>query len=257
MLLPKPLSPAVLAAVLLVAAPGLAAGQTLTNKIFAARAEKEFHRAQIQLQSDAKNPTNAWQFARACFDFADFSTNEIRRAGLARLGIAASRQFLAREPRSAPGHYYLAMDFGRLAEALAPSLAAYKLVKEIEREFKTARELDEHFDFAGPPRNLGLLYRDAPGWPVSLGSKRKAREFLERAAALAPDYPENQLNLAESQLKWRLPDDAGKTLRKLDALWPSARTNLVGEVWEQSWADWTARRTAAKAEFSKVFKRAP
>ncbi len=257
MLLPKPLFQTFLAAFLLAATAVAATGQTLTNKIFAARAEKEFHRAQIQLQSAAKNPTNAWQFARACFDFADFSTNDTRRANIARLGIAASRQFLAREPRSAPGHYYLAMDFGRLAEALAPSLAAYKLVKEIEREFKTARELDEHFDFAGPPRNLGLLYRDAPGWPISIGSKRKAREFLERAAALAPDYPENQLNLAESQLKWRLRDEAEKTLRKLDALWPSAQTNFTGEVWEQSWSDWTARRTAVKAEFSKVFKRAP
>ena len=246
---------AFLAAFLLAATA--ASGQVASNKIFAARAEKEFHRAQIQFQSDAKNSTNAWQFARACFDFADFSTNDTRRAGLARLGIAASRQLLAREPKSAPGHYYLAMDFGQLAQAEAPSLAAYKLVKEIEREFKAARELDEHFDFAGPPRNLGLLYRDAPGWPISIGSKRKAREFLERAAALAPDYPENQLNLAESQLKWRLLDDAGKTLRKLDALWPSAQTNFTGEAWEQSWADWTARRKAAKAEFAKNFKRAP
>jgi tetratricopeptide (TPR) repeat protein len=255
MLSPKPLFPAILALFWLVAAAGMASGQTTTNKIFAARAEKEFHRAQIQLQSGAKNSTNAWQFARACFDLAGFSTNETQRADISRLGIAASRELLAREPKSAPAHYYLAMDYGQLAEAEAPSLAAYKLVKEIEREFKIAVDLDEQFDFAGPARNLGLLYRDAPGWPLSIGSKNKAREFLKRAAALAPEYPENQLNLAESQVKWRLSDEAEKTLRKLDALWPSAKTNFTGEIWEQSWADWTTRRQAAKAEFKKVFKR--
>jgi hypothetical protein len=48
-----------------------------------------------------------------------------------------------------------------------------------------------------------------------------------------------------------------KNLRKLDALWPAAQTNLAGAVWEPSWADWTARRAAAKAEFSKVFPNAP
>ena len=126
------------------------------------------------------------------------------------------------------------MNFGQLAEAEAPSIAAYKLVKEIEREFKTAAELDEKLDYAGPPRCLGLLYRDAPGWPISIGSKRKAREFLDRAAALAPEFPENQLNLAESQVRWHQPAEAAKALKKLDALWPSAQTNLVGEVWAKA-----------------------
>ena len=153
--------------------------QTTTNKIFAARAEKEFRRTQKLFASDANNPTNGWQFARACFDFADFSTNKTQRADIARQGIAAAQSGLAREPQSAPAHYYLAMDYGQLAEAEEPSITAYKLIREIEREFKIAAGLDGHFDFAGPSRNLGLLYRDAPGWPVSIGSKRKAREFLE------------------------------------------------------------------------------
>jgi tetratricopeptide (TPR) repeat protein len=149
------------------------------------------------------------------------------------------------------------MDFGQLAEAEAPSIAAYKLVKEIEREFKTAADLDETYDFAGPPRCLGLLYRDAPSWPISIGSKRKAREWLDRAAALAPDFPENQLNLAESHVRWHQAAEAEKALKKLEAIWPAARTNLTGEVWEPSWDDWTSRRTAVKAEFEKAFKRAP
>jgi hypothetical protein len=232
-------------------------GQVTTNKIFAARAAAEFQRTQKIFQADANNPTSAWLFARACFDFADFSTNESRRAEVAKLGIAACQQSLVREPKSAPLHYYLAMNYGQLAQAEAPSLAAYKLVKEIEREFKAAADLDEHFDFAGPVRCLGLLYRDAPGWPISIGSKHKAREFLEHAAALAPDFPENQIDLAESFLKWHQRDEAEKSLRKLAVVWPVAQTNLIGAAWEQNWSDWQVRRAEVKAEFQKTFKRVP
>ena len=123
----------------------------------------------------------AWQFARACFDFADFATNVTERAAIASQGIAACQELLARKTNSAPGHYYLAMNYGQLARAEAPSLAAYRLVKQMEREFKAAADFDKSFDYAGPERNLGLLYRDAPGWPFSIGSRRKARDFLERA----------------------------------------------------------------------------
>ncbi len=233
------------------------AGRATDNNTFIEQAEKEFQRAQKSFQTDPQNSTNSWRFASACFDRADLATNDARRAESARLGIAACQQLLAREPKSAPGHYYLAMNFGQLAEAEAPSIAAYKLVHEVEHEFKAAAAVDEHFDFAGPPRCLGLLYRDAPGWPISIGSKRKAKDFLEQAARLAPDYPENQLNLAESYLNWRQREEAEKALAKLDALWPAAQTNLGGELWGKSWHDWSVRRAAAKTEFQKVFKHAP
>lgn len=230
---------------------GVAGAEDLKQS-YAARAEKELLRAQAQFLAATNNATNAWNFARACFDVCELATNATQRAELARLGIAACRQVLVREPKSAPAHYYLAMNCGQLADAEAPSLAAYKLVHEIEREFKTAAELDEHFDHAGPVRNLGELYFQAPGWPLSVGSKRKAREWLERAATLAPDYPENLLNLAEAQLRWRLTDDAEKTLKKLDVLWPAAQTNLAGAAWEQSWGEWRSRRSAARSESDRL-----
>ena len=228
--------------------PGLANPET--NNIFAARAEAAFQRAQIQLQSNTNNPAAAWQFARACYDFADFATNDTERATLAVRGIAASRQLLGRQPKSAPGHYYLGMDLGQLART--EILGALKIVKEMEREFKRADDLDEHFDYAGPARCLGLLYRDAPGWPTSIGSRRKAREWLERAAKLAPEYPENHLNLIESRLNWNDRTGAESELKALDALWPKAQTNFVGEAWEPSWADWTARKGVAEQALAQT-----
>ncbi len=122
----------------------------------------------------------------------------------------------------------------------------------MEREFKTAADLDKSFDYAGPERGLGLLYRDAPGWPVSIGSRRKAREYLEQAAKLAPDYPENHLNLVESFLQWHETDNAKRELAALDSLWPSAKTNFTGETWEQNWDDWSTRRAVARKKLEEL-----
>jgi hypothetical protein len=242
------------AAFLLAAFAALA--QPAAHPPFAARAARAFAAAQGDFAARPGAADLACRLGRASYDWAEFATNAEQRAAVAQTGIAACRQVLARDPNCAPAHYYLAMDVGELAEAEAPSLAAYKLIREIEHEFKEAADLDERLDFAGPPRCLGLLYRDAPGWPVSIGSKHKAREFLERAAALAPDYPENQLNLVESHVRWHEAAEAETAWQRLAALWPAARTNLAGEGWEPSWADWTTRRAAVNTDFQKAFKRA-
>ena len=241
---------------LLFFAAAAAFGQSAEKK-FLARSENELAQAQKIFQADKNNSTNAWLFARVCFDVAEQATNATQRAANARLGIAASQHLLARDPKSAPGHYGLALNDGELADAEAPSLAAYKLVHEIESEFKTAAALDEKFDYAGPARCLGLLYRDAPGWPLSIGNKHKAREWLDRAVTLAPDYPENYLTLATAHLRWHEPDEAGRVLKKLAVIWPAAQTNFTGVAWERSWHDWTKQRAAAKADFQKQSKHAP
>jgi hypothetical protein len=211
---------------------------------FAARAEAEFSRARSHFQSDTNNATAAWEFARAGFNFDEYISHTAEHAAVARLAIAASRQAIALEPDSAPAHYYLALNLGQLART--ETLEALTLVREMEHEFKTAARLDGHFDYAGPERYLGILYRNAPGWPVSIGSRPDARAWLEHANQLAAGYPENHLNLIESHLQWHERDDARRELAALDALWPSARTNLVGPAWEASWTEWSARREAAR-----------
>jgi hypothetical protein len=234
-----------IAAILVLAGGILLAGEEQT-KISTAFAKKEFKRAQIQFQSDKNNPTNAWQFARAVFDFAEFATNDIQRAALANQGIAACRPLVAREPKLAAGHYYLAMNLGQLART--EYLGALALVKEMEPEFQKAGKLDSLLDHAGPERNLGLLYRDAPGWPVSVGNPSKSESLLKQSVKLVPDFPENYLHLIESYLKWNEPYDAKNELRALDAIWPTARINLIGDKWAQSWDNWSTRRDAARKQ---------
>ncbi|MHB9006312.1 MAG: hypothetical protein ACYDC1_05225 [Limisphaerales bacterium] len=196
----------------------------------------------------AESPTNnplAWQFARACFDWAEFATNDNQRASIATEGIQVSRAIVEREPDLAPARYYLAMNLGQLARTR--TLGALSLVSEMEALFHSVRVADERFDEAGPDRCLGLLYRDAPGWPLSVGSRSKARRHLRRAVELAPEFPENRLNLIEGLLQWNDLKEARREAESTAALLPGARQRLSGDAWQSSWIDWDRRWKAMTA----------
>jgi len=204
----------------------------------AIRARRIYWETDARYKRESKNAEAAWQFGRACFDAAEFSTNSTERAKIAEQGIAACKQALAQKNDLAAAHYYLVMNLGELAQTRG--LSALKLVDQMEKEFELARTLDESLDYAGPDRNLGLLYRDAPSW-ISVGSKSKARKHLIRAVELAPNYPENHLNLSEGYVKWSDHNGVRRELKALEELWPMARTNLVGAAWSSSWIDWEQR----------------
>jgi tetratricopeptide (TPR) repeat protein len=210
---------------------------------FASQAEREYNVAKTRFNTDTNDPEARWQFARACFDWADYATNDARRAAIAEEGIAASRNSLKNSTNSVPGHYYLALNLGQLART--KSLGALKIVGQMEDEFKTVLGLDPNYDFAGADRGLGLLYLHTPGWPVSLGSKTKARLHLQKALRLSPDFPENHLNLIEANLKWGDKKAAAAGLKALADIWPDVRRKLAGEAWIPDWADWEKRREAA------------
>jgi tetratricopeptide (TPR) repeat protein len=204
-----------------------------------AQAQEVYLGAQRLFEAEPTNNLVAWQFARAAFSRGEFATNDTERAALAVQGIAACRKTLQRDPKCAPAHYYLGLNLGQLARTKL--LGALPLVSEMEGGFKTARQLDELFDHAGPDRFLGQLYFQAPGWPASVGSQSKARKHLTRAVELAPDYPENRLNLAEASLKWRDKKLVQRELEALENLWPAAKTNFAGADWAAFWADWQPR----------------
>ena len=121
-------------------------------------------------------------------------------------------------------------------------MGALKLVSEMETEFKIVLTLDPNLDYAGADRGLGLLYLESPGWPLSIGSKSKARQHLLKAEKLSPNSPENLLNLIEAHLGWGDKNAAIRELKQLDDLWPAARKEFTGEKWESTWADWETRR---------------
>lgn len=200
--------------------------------------QRQYAEARAHYARQPDHPEAGWHFARAAFELAEYATNNTERAELAELGIAAARQVVARNSNSVPGLYYLGLNLGQLARTRG--IGALKLVDQMEALFKRARELDARFNYAGPERTLGLLYRDAP--PIaSVGSRSKARHHLQRAAELAPGYPDNRLNLIESYLKWGDRNGAVRELKALDAMLPEARKEFSGPAWEASWKEWNQR----------------
>ena len=226
---------------------GAPAGPTDASSV----AQQRFREAEARYARQSTNTEAAWQFARACFDLAEFATNTMARADIAEKGIAACRQALSWKPKFAAVHYYLGMNLAQLART--KGLGALKIVDEMEHEFSIARELDANLDYGGPDRNLGLLYRDTPS-VISIGNHSKAKQHLHRAVELAPDYPENRLNLIEADLKWNDRNGARREMKALEERWPAAHTTFSGQVWAATWSDWEQRFKAVKKKIEEPAK---
>jgi len=212
-------------------------------RVTAGDASNRVYRAYVEFSNrftrEATNSQVAWQFARACFDRADFATNDAQRAAIAEQGIAASRRAILLAPDSAAAHFYLGVNLGQLARTKL--FSALALLNEMEAAWKRSIDLDAMFNHAAAHRSLGLLYLEAPGWPLSLGSRTKARRHLQKAVELVPDYPENRLSLFEARLRWGEAKAVQSQFVAMETTLQSARTNFIGEAWAGDWEDWQTR----------------
>lgn len=215
----------------------------------AERARKAYVEARKVHFADKGNLDNAWRFGRACFEWAEFSTTKKQRASLAEEGIAASRRVVGGSPRLAAGHYYLALNLGQLART--QKLGALPLVAELKEALVKARSLDAKLDNAGPDRCLGMLFRDAPGWPISVGSKKKSRVHLINAVTVKQTYPGNHLELLAAAIEWDDEELLKARLPETAKIMQRAREEYSGVEWEGKWAKWenrwrSIRKTAAE-----------
>lgn len=220
--------------------------QPFRDESSVARVERTCQEARERFNKSTNDPAVAWQFGRACFDVADLARDDAPREKASEQGIAACHRALRLEPKSAPGHYYLALNLGQLART--KTLGALKLVGEMEAELKAAIELDPSFDYAGPHRSLGLLYLDAPGRPVSIGSRSKAEHHLQKAVELNPEYPGNQIALLEVYLKWDEKKTVQGKLKSVEEVLQAARKKFTGETWRSSWVEWDVRWEKIRAK---------
>ena len=204
-----------------------------------ARAEQSYLQARIRYEQDRSDPQVMWQLGQACFELADVVPSNARRGKLANEGISVCKGALERDPKLAAAQYYLALNTGQLART--KSIGALRLVSQMESGLKQTIRLDPQIDFGGPHRSIGLLYRDAPGWPASIGSRGKARQHLEKAVELSKDFPENWLALLESYAKWGDKRALQSNIKKVDELLAAARQKYNGNTWAVQWQDWERR----------------
>lgn len=211
--------------------------------------ESVFNEHKRRFNADPKDYDSAWQFAKAAFVSAELARKETERAKKAEEGIAAARMAVQISKKGAAGHLYLALNLGQLARTKL--FGALKIVREMERELEESIFLEEALDYAGAHRSLGMLYRDAPGWPISIGNRAKALTHLERAVELQPIYPDNRLSLAEAYMEWNDHERLRDEVRRIESLVPEARRQFAGEQWASAWIDWNARLEALKKRASR------
>jgi uncharacterized protein HemY len=92
---------------------------------------------------------------------------------------------VAQHPEAAEPLILKAIILSTYAEAKG-SLDALALVESARDAALAAAKLDARVEDAGAYTVLGVLYYKVPGWPIGFGNDRKAKDYLERALALAP-----------------------------------------------------------------------
>lgn len=109
-------------------------------------------------------------------------------------------------------HYWQAVLMGRIGEERG-ILQSLFMVDDIMRAVQRTLELDpEH---GGAHLVASQVYRKAPGWPLSVGDRKKALEHALEAVRLNPGETNRVLNLAEAYLNDRQRDKAIETLRQV------------------------------------------
>jgi tetratricopeptide (TPR) repeat protein len=221
------------------AAIGAAPSDDHTPVASHARALRDYESASRRWKADTNNLEASWQLGRACFDLADAATNNTQRAQIAQEGIIASRRATVIDPKLAAGYYYLGLNLGQLARARP--LSAIGILDDVESAWLSAIALDPKFEYSGSHRAIGVLYRDAPGWPLSLGNRKKSLFHLEKAVEVSPDYPGNRLYLLETWLKWGKKDEARAALDVTRKVMEKAPASFTGPAWTEALADWDRR----------------
>jgi hypothetical protein len=213
------------------------------------RAHSAYQQARTARLAAPEDPKLAAVLAQRCFEFSELNTNRQNRASLAEEGISSARFAIQKAPKDAAGHLYLGLNLGELART--KMLSALSLLRQMEKALLHAAALESQLGHAAADRSLGLLYLEAPGWPASVGSKRKAREHLVRAVTIAPDYPDNHLSLLEAYIRWNEEMPLVRRIEQYKQILPEARKKYSGPEWEQAWHDWDERWNAVYSAFAQ------
>ena len=134
--------------------------------------------------------------ARARVWLADHEADPAARQASAGSAVEAAQWCGRIAPLDRECDYWFGAALGVQARE-RPSTALNALPK-IEAAFKRAADALPALDEAGPERALALLYVRAPGWPAGPGNPDLGLKHARAAVALRPDYPPNQLALAEA-----------------------------------------------------------
>lgn len=164
-----------------------------------------------------------WEEAKQIAIDAEKTPSKQKSAELSEKGITLSKECIMKHPENAACYYYKAVNTGLYYKA---HIVGYQNgLKEMVADLNHSIKLDETYDYAGAYRMLGQIYVSTPERRDTTSGKiyrdyDKAEMYFTKAVKIAPDYPENHIELTELLLKKDNVKTAEESLNTIDKLVP-------------------------------------
>lgn len=155
-----------------------------------------------------------WRLARACWWLGDHVPRSECLAVFDQ-GKASAEKAVALDPKRIEGHYWLGVCLGRTGEERG-ILNSLFMVDPIAKSMEACLRIDPKYGRA--QHVLGVLYRKAPGWPLSRGDMNKSLDYARQAVANAPELVITHIGLAETLMALGRKDEARQELKLALAL---------------------------------------
>src|SRR5262245_7405168 len=157
-----------------------------------------------------------WRASRACYFVGD-QVAEAEKIRFFERGVETGQRAIALEPNAVEGHFWLAANYGGLAEQKGP-FKALQLIKKIRAGMETVLQINEGYQNGAAYLALGEIDRQLPG--IIGGNLDRAISRLEKGLSVAPNNLEIKLSLAEAYLERKRKEDARHLLQVI-VNWPS------------------------------------
>ena len=126
-------------------------------------------------------------------------------------GIKWGEKAIKINPKNVEARYWKTANMGSLGKKRG-LLQSLFILKPMEKELKKIIEIDAKYWRAY--MLLGMLYREAPGWPISFGDKKEAIKNLKKAVKLMPNAPRALNELAKGYLAIDEKEQAKQLFKK-------------------------------------------
>lgn len=144
-----------------------------------------------------ENAESAWRLSAACYHFGyKFVAKSKEKQALFTEGRLAAEAGAKADPKCAACYFWSAINRALYGEAIG-KVKMYFSLSDIKKDLNKSIELDPGYAAGGAYRLLGQIQMSVPG--VIGGSKKEAKEYLEKAISLAPKDPLNYYWMAKLQ----------------------------------------------------------
>lgn len=199
---------------------------SLADELYTDRARPDAVKESItmlaSLSGGASRYGAQWRLARALFFLGQQASARGTKRQLHAAAVGVGERAVALNSNRVEGHFWLGVNLALLAEASGGVKAAHSILRA-RSELRRAAAISEAYHDAGPLRVLGRLEHKAP-WFLG-GSRKRSREYFDRALAIAPANSVTMYYAAE------LARDCGQRQRAIDMLEELASLP-VNQAWQ-------------------------